>query len=120
MTFRRGAVSSARFGPDGQVVYSASWDGGPHLVHVTRSDPRDFRTLEIQGMVVGASSSGEVAFLREGVLARAPIGRTARTSSSSSRTGPPAGPGHGRALGRRSRVEFPVTRPSRVRRPVIS
>jgi len=73
MTFRRGAVSSARFGPDGQVVYSASWDGGPHLVHVTRSDPRDFRKLEIQGMVVGASTSGEVAFLREGVLARAPI-----------------------------------------------
>jgi DNA-binding winged helix-turn-helix (wHTH) protein/WD40 repeat protein len=73
MTFRRGAVSSARFGPDGQVVYSASWDGGPRLVHVTRSDPRDLRTLEIEGAVVGASSSGEVAFLREGVLARAPI-----------------------------------------------
>jgi DNA-binding winged helix-turn-helix (wHTH) protein len=73
MTFRRGAVQSARFGPDGQIVYTASWDGGPRLVHVARSDPRDFRSLEIQGAVVGVSASGEVAFLRDGVLARAPL-----------------------------------------------
>jgi hypothetical protein len=73
MTFRRGAVSSARFGPDGQVVYAACWDGGPRSLHVARSDPRDFRALEIEGAVVGVSSSGEVAFLRDGVLARAPL-----------------------------------------------
>jgi DNA-binding winged helix-turn-helix (wHTH) protein len=73
MTFRRGSVFSARFGPDGQVVYTASWDGGPRFVHVARSDPRDFRALEIRGLVVGVSSSGEVAFLRDGVLARAPL-----------------------------------------------
>ncbi|HEX9185441.1 MAG TPA: winged helix-turn-helix domain-containing protein, partial [Vicinamibacteria bacterium] len=73
MTFRRGAVGSARFGPDGQVVYSASWDGGPRLLHVASSDPRDFRALDLEGMVVGVSPSGEVAFLREGVLARAPL-----------------------------------------------
>jgi DNA-binding winged helix-turn-helix (wHTH) protein len=73
MTFRRGAVHSARFGSDGQVVYTASWDGGPRVVHVARSDPRDFRALEIQGAVVGVSGSGEVAFLHDGVLARAPL-----------------------------------------------
>jgi len=73
LTFRRGAVGSARFGPDGQVVYSASWDGGPRLLHVARSDPRDFRALDIQGAVVAVSSSGEVAFLHDGVLARAPL-----------------------------------------------
>jgi DNA-binding winged helix-turn-helix (wHTH) protein/Tol biopolymer transport system component len=74
ITFRRGAVSSARFGPDGQVVYSAAWDGGPRALHVARSDPRDFRTLEIRdATVVGVSASGEVAFLRDGVLARAPL-----------------------------------------------
>ncbi len=73
MTFRRGAVHSARFGPDGQVVYTASWDGAPRVVHVARSDPRDFRALEIQGAVVGVSGSGEVAFLHDGVLARAPL-----------------------------------------------
>jgi hypothetical protein len=73
MTFRRGAVSSARFGPDGQVVYTAAWDGGRRSVHVARSDPRDFRALELQGLVVGVASSGEVAFLHDGVLARAPL-----------------------------------------------
>jgi DNA-binding winged helix-turn-helix (wHTH) protein len=76
ITFRRGALNSARFAPDGQVVYSAAWDGAPHELQVTRSDGRDFRTLDIKGkdtMVVGVSSSGEVAFLRRGVLARAPL-----------------------------------------------
>ena len=28
ITFRRGSVGSARFGPAGQVVYSAAWEGG--------------------------------------------------------------------------------------------
>jgi len=73
LTFRRGAVGSARFGPDGQVVYAASWDGGPRVLHVARSDPRDFRPLDLQGTVVGVSPAGEVAFLRDGVLARAPL-----------------------------------------------
>ncbi|HSD29638.1 MAG TPA: hypothetical protein VLL75_20205, partial [Vicinamibacteria bacterium] len=73
MTFRRGSVHAARFGPDGQVVYTASWDGEPRYVHVARSDPRDFRALQIEGLVVGVSRSGEVAFLRDRVLARAPL-----------------------------------------------
>jgi DNA-binding winged helix-turn-helix (wHTH) protein len=73
MTFRRGSVHAARFGPDGQVVYTAAWDGEPRFVHVARSDPRDFRALDIQGLVVGVSRSGEVAFIRDGVLARAPL-----------------------------------------------
>ncbi len=74
ITFRRGAVNSARFGPDGQVVYSAAWEGGACVLHVCRSDGRDFRTLEIRdARVVGVSASGEVAFLRAGILARAPL-----------------------------------------------
>ena len=74
ITFRRGAVSSARFGPDGQLVYSAAWDGGPRVVYVSRSDPRDSRALDIQdALVVGVTASGEVAFLRGRVLARAPL-----------------------------------------------
>jgi len=74
ITFRRGALNSARFGPDGQVVYSAAWEGGPRVLHVSRSDGRDFRTLEIRdARVMGVSASGEVAFLRSGVLARAPL-----------------------------------------------
>ncbi len=73
MTFRRGSVHAARFGPDGQVVYTAAWGGEPRFVHVARSDPRDFRALDIQGLVVGVSRSGEVAFIRDSVLARAPL-----------------------------------------------
>jgi hypothetical protein len=73
LTFRRGLVSSARFAPDGQVVLGAAWDGQPQRVYVTRSDPRDFRSLEVGGAVVGASSRGEVAYLDDGVLARAPL-----------------------------------------------
>ncbi len=49
ITFRRGAVHSARFGPDGQVVYSAAWDGGPRMLYASRSDPRDLRSLDIAG-----------------------------------------------------------------------
>jgi DNA-binding winged helix-turn-helix (wHTH) protein len=74
ITFRRGALNSARFAPDGQVVYSAAWDGGPRELHVTQADGRESRTLEIKdAQVVGVSSSGEVAFLQMGVLARAPL-----------------------------------------------
>jgi DNA-binding winged helix-turn-helix (wHTH) protein len=74
ITFRRGAVGSARFGPDGQVVYSATWDGGPRAVYVVRSDPRDSRALDIRdAMVVGVTAAGEVAFLRAHVLAREPL-----------------------------------------------
>ena len=74
LTFRRGLVSSARFAPDGQLVFSAAWDGQPARVYVTRSDPRDLRAIDItDARIVGASSSGEVAFLRGGVLSRAPL-----------------------------------------------
>ena len=60
--------------PDGQVVYSASWEGGPRGLHVAGSGPGDSRGLDIDNALVAAvSPSGEVAFLREGVLARAPL-----------------------------------------------
>jgi DNA-binding winged helix-turn-helix (wHTH) protein len=74
LTFRRGSVNSARFAPDGQVVFTAAWDGLPSRVFVTRSDPRDFRAIDItDAWIVGVSSSGEVAFQRGSVLSRAPL-----------------------------------------------
>ena len=74
ITFRRGSVGAARFGPGGQVVYSGAWDGGRQGLHVAGPDTGDSRALEIFGATVAAvSPSGEVAFLREGVLARAPL-----------------------------------------------
>ena len=74
ITFHRGSVSAARFGPEGQVVYSGAWDGGRRGLHVAASDTGDSRALDVFDATVAAvSPSGEVAFLRDGVLARAPL-----------------------------------------------
>lgn len=74
ITFRRGAVNTARFAPDGRVVYSAAWDGGPRVLYVAASGSRDSSALEIQDAAVsGVSSAGDVAFLRKGLLARTPL-----------------------------------------------
>jgi DNA-binding winged helix-turn-helix (wHTH) protein len=74
ITFRRGSVAAARFGPGGQVVYSAAWDGAPLVVQVVGPESRDARSLGIESAsVVAVSAGGEVAFLHGGVLARAPL-----------------------------------------------
>ena len=74
ITFRRGSVGSARFGPGGQVVYSGAWDGGARALHVVGPDSGDSRGLDVgDAQVVAVSPSGEVAFLHQGVLARAPL-----------------------------------------------
>ncbi len=73
LTFRRGNVGSARFGPDGEIVFAASWDGRPSRIYSIHSDPRDVRTLDLEGTVVAVSSGAEVAFLRAGTLARVPL-----------------------------------------------
>jgi DNA-binding winged helix-turn-helix (wHTH) protein len=74
ITFRRGALGSARFGPDGEIVYAAAWDGSPRRLYVSRPSTRDASALEIEDAgVVGVSRSGELAFLKAGVVARAPL-----------------------------------------------
>jgi DNA-binding winged helix-turn-helix (wHTH) protein len=74
LTFRRGFVTSARFGPDGQVIYVASWDGQPLTLHEARPDSPDARSLGLQAAeLAGLSASGEVAYIHDGVLARAPL-----------------------------------------------
>jgi eukaryotic-like serine/threonine-protein kinase len=66
LTFRRGSVGSARFAPDGQVVYSAAWEGGETSFYAVRLESRDSRSLEgAAGHVVGVSTEGEIAFLGE-------------------------------------------------------
>ncbi|HSD28655.1 MAG TPA: protein kinase, partial [Vicinamibacteria bacterium] len=62
LTFRRGAILSARFSHDGQtVVYSAAWDGQPAQVYTTRIGSRESRPLGLEGMVLSVSSQDEVA-----------------------------------------------------------
>jgi eukaryotic-like serine/threonine-protein kinase len=74
LTYRRGSVESARFAADGQVVYSASFEGQPAVTFLSRIETRELRPLPTEAThLVGVSPQGEMAFLRKGTLARAPI-----------------------------------------------
>jgi eukaryotic-like serine/threonine-protein kinase len=76
LTFRRGAVQSARFAPDGQtIVYSAAWQGNPLELFSTRLDSIEARSLGAPGAaVLSVSATGEMALrLQNGNLARAPL-----------------------------------------------
>jgi hypothetical protein len=78
LTFRRGFVDAARFTPDGEVLYSAMWDGGPAQAFATRVGGADTRALGFQKARVEGVAATEVALLlrREDglpVLARAPL-----------------------------------------------
>jgi len=84
ITFRRGSIGNARFGPDGQtVIYSASWEGAPSDIYTGRTDslgerPMGFASAEL----LGISSAGEMAirtntinmggFARRGLLSIVP------------------------------------------------
>jgi Tol biopolymer transport system component len=82
LTFRRGLVGSARFAPDGQtVLYSASWDGKPIEIFITRLDSPESRPFGLGGAeLLSVARSGEMAvslgrrasipFTRTGTLAR--------------------------------------------------
>jgi Tol biopolymer transport system component len=82
LTFRRGLIGSARYAPDGQtILYSASWDGRPMEIFVTRLDSPESRPFGLAGAeVLSISRSGEMAvsldrhasipFTRSGTLAR--------------------------------------------------
>jgi dipeptidyl aminopeptidase/acylaminoacyl peptidase len=86
LTFRRGEVVSARFGPDGQtILYSAEWDGKPMEIFSTRADRPESRSFGLPGAAVLAiSASGEMAvslnrhnvgpFIRSGTLAQIGVG----------------------------------------------
>ncbi len=85
LTFRRGLVSAARFGPNGRsVVYSASWDSAPLRVYTTDPASAQASTAALhEGHLLGVSSSNELAVMLKpalgllysvGILARAPVG----------------------------------------------
>jgi hypothetical protein len=64
-TFRRGAVSSARFAPDGQsFVYSASWEGQPYAAFLGRLGNPDARDLQLNdARILSIGRTGEMAVL---------------------------------------------------------
>ena len=95
LTFQRGTVVAARFGPDGQTVYySAAWEGGraPYLLAAagllsllwSRSPPANLLAISSAGeMAVQLEPKSSVSgFAMTGTLARAPLSgrRTERSS----------------------------------------
>jgi len=85
LTFRRGAIRSARFAPDGQtIVYSAAWQGNPVEVFTARREFPESRSLGLsRTQLFALSASGEMAlalasrrigtWVSVGTLARAPM-----------------------------------------------
>ena len=65
VTYRKGAVSSARFTPDGQsFVYSASWEGQPYGAFLGRPESPDARDLQLrEARVTSISRAGDMAVL---------------------------------------------------------
>jgi hypothetical protein len=83
LTYRRGYLTGARFGPDGQsIIYSAAWDGKPSEIFRTRIGSADALPLGIfPAGILAVSSQGEMAISLGcenmwepcfGTLARAP------------------------------------------------
>ena len=65
VTYRKGAVSSARFTPDGQsFVYSASWEGQPYAAFLGRPESPDVRDLQLEdARILSISRAGDMAVL---------------------------------------------------------
>jgi len=76
LTFRKGGVDEARFTPDGQtIIYAASWEGHPfrtYSVSVTSPISRDLGFGDDLS-AIAVSSTGELATLNAGKLARVPM-----------------------------------------------
>src|SRR5262245_5235858 len=79
ITFQRGTVQAARFGPGGEIGYRAGWAGAyPETYLATLAAP-DARRLELPPayQLVGVSIRGELAYLRPEAsmltLARVPL-----------------------------------------------
>jgi DNA-binding winged helix-turn-helix (wHTH) protein len=71
LTFNRGFLRSARFAPEGQVLYTASWEGRPVSPYAVRLDSLESSPLDSQAHALIAVRGGEIAFFTDaGVLAR--------------------------------------------------
>jgi Tol biopolymer transport system component len=85
LTFRRGAIYTARFTSDGKgIFFSAAWNGNPIDVSFMRAESPDVQTLGLPGtQLLSVSTTGEMAVLlkskylfhlvNQGTLARMPL-----------------------------------------------
>ena len=72
LTFRRGALHSARFSSDGQtILYSAAWDGESSEVYLVRPGSPESRPMNLKDTaILAVSASGEMAVLQKSTLGR--------------------------------------------------
>ncbi len=62
ITFRRGTIWNARFTPDGNLIYSAAWDGGPVELYSAQNGSTESRSLGMtKTNILAISSTGELA-----------------------------------------------------------
>jgi eukaryotic-like serine/threonine-protein kinase len=67
ITFRRGDVTAAKFGPGDEIVYSAEWDGTPSTLFSTRPGNREARPMGLPaGRILSISHAGDMAILLGG------------------------------------------------------
>jgi eukaryotic-like serine/threonine-protein kinase len=66
LTFRRGALVSARFAPDPRsAIYSAAWEGTPQAVLISSPNSTESRDLGLtRTKVLAVSTAGQMAVLR--------------------------------------------------------
>src|SRR5262249_14554164 len=65
LTFRRGALTAARFAPDPRsAIYSAAWGGNPQSIFITSPNSTESRDLGLPKTKVVSVSSGQMAILR--------------------------------------------------------
>jgi Tol biopolymer transport system component len=85
LTFRRGLITSARFAPDGRIIYAAAWDGTPARLFENQGERPDARELGLADAdILAISPSGRMAvtldsrisgpFIRAGTLAELNVG----------------------------------------------
>jgi serine/threonine protein kinase/Tol biopolymer transport system component len=85
ITFRRGTIWTARFTPDGNVVYGAAWDGNPIELYTAQNGSMESRALGMPHTnILAIAPSGELVlatkvhflegFESEGMLARSEPG----------------------------------------------
>jgi DNA-binding winged helix-turn-helix (wHTH) protein len=115
VTFGRGFVDSARFGPEGQVIYTAGWEGRPVEGFVVRAASLDPRPLPHLGSrVLAVTGPGDLLFVGENTLSRAPLaGGPAKALLEGVVTADAAPTGDSLAVARKgdggmARIEYPV------------
>jgi serine/threonine protein kinase/Tol biopolymer transport system component len=118
LTFRRGDVTSAKFAPGDNVVYSAEWDGAPSTLFSAQPGNREARPLALpSARVLAISQRGEMAILLGGedvgTLAQVPFAGGAPREVLEGVSGADWGPdGESlavvRAVAGKFRLEYPI------------